>query len=74
MVDVKKENDSQYRIKMSGSDEVGASKFDGFLIFTEDQLALKLSKVYSNRNKAGQTRNFRTLLYEGTGTPALMRG
>ena len=37
---------------MDGSDEVGKSKFEGLLIFKNDGLSLRLSKVYDDRTKA----------------------
>lgn len=74
VTDLSKESDNRYRIKMEGSDEVGSSKFDGVIVFTQDRLSLKLSKVYDDRTKAGQTEDYQNLLYEGTGHPDRISG
>jgi hypothetical protein len=39
-----------------------------------DGLAIKLSKVYDDRNAAGQTGVWSTLLYEGVGSPGGLSG
>lgn len=67
VLDLKKENDYKYKIKLSGSDEVGKSQLDGILIFRADGIGLKLSKVYDDRQKAEQTGSFDLLFYEGAG-------
>jgi hypothetical protein len=74
VLDLKKESDSKYRISMSGSDEVGTSKLNGLLMFRADGMGLKLSKVYDDRSKAGQTGSFSILLYEGSGIPDKIEG
>ena len=51
--DCKREGKFAYRIKMSGKDEVGRSELEGILLFTGNQMRIKLSKVYANRDKAG---------------------
>jgi hypothetical protein len=38
-------------------------------MFGAEGMCFKLSKVYDNRDKAGQTDSFDILLYEGTGNP-----
>lgn len=60
-----KVNENKYKINMTGDDEVGRSKLSGLLLFKGDQIAIKLSKVYNNRKKAGQTGSFQNLFYEG---------
>jgi hypothetical protein len=40
----------------------------------KDGLAIKLSKVYDNRQAAGQVGEHDTLLYEGEGNPDRMCG
>ena len=50
-------------IKLSGTDSIGTSKFEGVLIFRADGIGLKLSKVYDNLTEAGQTGEWDTLLY-----------
>lgn len=69
VLDLKKENEYKYKISMSGSDEVGKSKLDGYLIFRADGFGFKLSKVYDDRSKAQQTGKYDILLYEGAGNP-----
>jgi len=59
---------------MTGSDEVGKSKFEGLLLFKNSGLGIKLSKVYDDRKKAEQTGSFDVLLYEGEGMPEKMTG
>lgn len=44
------------------------------MVFREDGLAIKLSKVYDDRQKAEQVGKFDVLLYEGIGNPDQMKG
>lgn len=50
---------------MKGKDDVGSSTFNGFLMFKSRGLRMLLSKQYNNREKAGQTGEYRILLYKG---------
>lgn len=72
--DLKKMNDSQYKIIFRGSDEVGESTLEGLLVFKDIGMGIKLSKVYDNRSNAEQTGLFETLLYEGGGNPDQLNG
>ena len=74
VLDLKKENDTKYRIKLSGKDEVGTSQLQGLLVFKGSGMGLKLSKVYDDRTKAEQTGKFDILLYEGAGDPNKIDG
>jgi hypothetical protein len=74
VLDLKKENDTRYRIKLSGKDEVGTSKLEGLLVFKGSGMGLKLSKVYDDRTKAEQTGKFDILFYEGAGDPNKIDG
>ncbi len=74
VTDFKKENENKYSIKMTGSDEVGKSKFEGLLMFKNEGFGLKLSKVYDDRKKAEQTGSFDVLLYEGGGSADKLEG
>ena len=69
VVDLHKETDYKYRIKMNGSDQVGTSKIEGLLMFTGPGMSFKLSKVYDDRYKAEQTGDFYNLFFEGGGNP-----
>lgn len=74
VVDLKKESESKYRISMTGKDKYGASSLNGLVIFRAEGIGFKLSKVYNDRKKAGQTEKFDILLYEGEGNPDKIEG
>ena len=59
---------------MKGSDSVGTSTLEGFLIFKADNFGIHLSKVYDDRSSARQKGKFFNLLYEGAGTPNYLSG
>lgn len=63
--DLKKRTEFIYDIEMTGSDEVGKSKFTGIVTFQRDFIGLKFEKTYDNRKDAGQTGSFDLLFYEG---------
>jgi hypothetical protein len=50
---------------MKGKDSVGWSNFTGLLMFKLGGLRIVLSKIYNNKKKAGQTGEYRVLVYEG---------
>jgi redox-sensitive bicupin YhaK (pirin superfamily) len=74
MTDIQKISGSKYEIKLQGNDSVGLSTMEGLLIFKGGGVAVKLSKLYSNRKKAGQKDKFSILLYEGAGIPEQLTG
>ena len=74
VTDLNRINDNKFEIKLKGSDEVGTSKLSGLLVYRHDGLAIKLSKVYDDRQKAEQVGKFDVLLYEGIGNPDRMTG
>jgi hypothetical protein len=70
VLNLKKENETKYRISMSGSDEIGTSKLDGLLMFRAEGMCFKLSKVYDNR----KSNSIDLLLFEGSGNADKIEG
>lgn len=71
---IEKVTDDLYKIKLSGTDEIGRSRLEGNLVFKDDGIAWKLTKDYDSKRQAGQTNGFENLFYEGSGGIARMEG
>ena len=54
-------------MQMRGDDSYGLSSLNGLIIFTDAGFDIKLIKLYDDRDKAGQTESWHTLVYEGKG-------
>ncbi len=67
MTQIEKITDRKYNVAFSGKDVYGSSTFSGVLIFKGSGFGLKLSKVYSDRQKSRQKDKFDILIYEGKG-------